>query len=309
MNGRLFRLVPLLATCVLASCIWLGDEEEMDEDAGCLTAGGGGATPEPSLDSETAAVAGSAIRFTASRLAWAYEPPSLGWTSAGCVTVTGADADADGFPDAATAGNVALDSCQRPAFGGLLGLSGSATVEDTDGGALASFAHEATGSFAVTGSGFDAATWTFSDAGGDATGYYGLYSSASVALVTATPDFVDLTLERYRLDAAYDPAGTWTPGTVLSSGTLTVDGPWLAVFPEVVANGQLQTAVPLTVDPGCAERVTAGELRAYYATFTTDDECSGPNWAVFELSVTWTGCGSVTVQHSFDHNTSEDPYP
>jgi hypothetical protein len=308
MNGsRSLRLASLLLTSALASCVWLGDGEDLDANGDCIGSAAGGpvGTPEPNLDQAHAAVAGSAIRFAASRFAWSYEPPALGWTSAGCASVTGADADADGFPDVAAPGNVVLTSCARPAFGGTLTLSGSATIEDADAGASASFAHDAYGSFAVSGSGFDAAIWTFNDVGGDATGFYGLHSSAS--LVVTAP--VDLIRESYDVDVAYDPAASWVPGTPLVAGTLTIDGPWTAVFGEATARGEIQTQTALTIDPACPERITGGILHGNYATYTTDDPCAGPSWAVWDLAVEWTGCGDVVVSHSFLSNTSTDPYP
>lgn len=306
--SRTLRLVPLLAACALPACVWFDGGDGPDEEGGCIGAAGAVPTPEPGLYPDQVAVTGSALRMTASLLAWAYEPPSLGWTSASCVTVTGSDADADGFPDAGASGNVTLDSCQRPAFGSVLALSGSATVDDGDDGALASFAHTGAGAFSLSGGGFDAATWTFSDSGGDATGYYGLHSAASLG--TSGDGILDVTLG-YQLDAAYDPDASWTPGTPLAAGTLTVEGPLNAFFPSPFpsARGELLTGMPLTVDPGCPERITAGELRAFYATSVNDDECSGPRWAVWKVSVTWTGCGESVTSESFDHNSPSDPYP
>lgn len=304
--SRTLRLAPLLVACALPACVWLDGGDGPDENAECIGAAG---TPEPMLDQYQVAVAGSALRLTASLIAWAYEPPALGWASASCVTVTGGDADADGFPDAGAAGNVSLDSCQRPAFGGSLALSGSATVDDSDDGALASFAHTGAGAFSLSGGGFDAATWTFSDAGGDATGYYGLHTAASLG--TAGDGILDAVL-MYEVDAAYDPTTTWTPGTPLAAGTLTLDGPLDASFPFPFpsAHGEVVTAVPLTVDPACPERITDGEIRAFYATYETDDPCFGPSWALWELSVVWTGCGRVVATQSFDHSVGgSDPYP
>lgn len=306
--SRTLRLVPLLAACTLPACVWFGGDDDLDEDGGCLSAAGAARTPEPMLYQDQVAVAGTSLRLTASLLAWAYEPPALGWTSASCVTVTGADADADGFPDTGAAGNVSLDSCQRGAFGGTLALSGSATVDDSDDGALASFAHTGAGEFTLSGGGFDAATWTFSDAGGDATGFFGLHSAASVG--TAGDEILDAVL-RYEVDAAYDPATAWTPGTPLAAGTLTIDGPLDVSFPFPFpsAHGEVVTAVPLTVDPACPERITAGEIRAFYATFDTDDECAGSSWAVWEIAVVWNGCGETVTSQNLDHFAGSDPYP
>lgn len=306
--SRALRLVPLLAACALPACVWF-DGDEPGESSECIGAAGAAGTPEPILEPAQVAVAGSALRLTASLIAWAYEPPALGWTSAGCVTVTGADTDADGFPDTGAAGNVSLDSCERPAFGGSIALSGSATVDDDDDGALASFAHTGAGAFTLSGGGFDAATWTFSDAGGDATGFYGLHSAASLG--TAGDGILDAVLT-YEVDAAYDPTTTWTPGTPLAAGTLTLDGPLDVTFPAGFpsAHGELLTAAPLTVDPACPERITAGEIRAFYATFDTDDECAGPSWAVWEIAVVWNGCGEIVTSQNFDHHEAgADPYP
>ena len=36
-----------------------------------------------------------------------------------------------------------------------------------------------------------------------------------------------------------------------------------------------------------ADASVPGELRAFYATSVNDDECSGPHWAVWKVSVTW----------------------
>lgn len=315
---RTLRVLPLLGVCSLASCGWLKDawfpeEYDFDQDSGCISAGGN-ATPEPSLDDVQAAIAGNALRFAATRFAWRYEPFAAGWSSAGCVTTTGLDADVDGYPDVLAEGNVTLDSCTRSAFGRSLTASGTASVSDGDaGGGTAPFSHAASGTFEISGLAPDIANWAFDDAASVGTGFFRLLSTGSLGIHLSTsrdPEH-DLPGERWDVDVTYVPVATWTPGTALAAGTMEVEGEWAAFFGGANAEGPVVTPTALTVDPDCPERITAGELRVQYSIYTTriDDSCSEPNWAVWQLSVGWTGCGLVAIEHSFDHNSAFDPYP
>ena len=310
----LLALVTLLASS--ASCVWFGDPET-DSGNDCISAAafGGAATPEPNLDPTQVGVAGSALAFAATRMAWAYEPPALGWDSASCVTISGADADTVGFPDVEATGNVALDACTRDAYGNTFTFDGSSTIDDLDDGATTSFAHAAVGSAILVAfaglNGTSDATWT--QDGSTAGDLFVLESSGSRNLVDGVPGPNDVLSEQHDWTVRYDPASAWTPGTPLVAGSFELSRHWFVHFPGVVADGGIEWST-VTIDASCPSRIVAGSIVFTYATRDDDvpnPDCGSgtvPSFALWELTVSWDGCDSISSSQLFLGIVDEDPW-
>lgn len=300
----------LMALCASASCVWLGEGEDTDDCAGDGTPLPSG-TPEPNLQPDQVAVVASALRFSLTRLAWSFEAPTLGWDTANCVTVTGGDADVDGWPDIASPQNVAVE-CVRPAYGTTLLASGAWTLFDTDGGTTPGFGHVASnGAVTIDGAGWSGAEWTF-DRRSVATTTAGAFAIDSEDRVVVA----DLMEETSSLRATYSTvAGTWQPGTPLETGVLEVRGDWTAAMGGVNANGGIEIggSGSLVVVESCPEKIALGEAVFSYATRDDDqppEECEepAPRWSLWRLRVTWSACGATSWDQEYAGSLDEDPW-
>jgi len=84
----------------------------------------------------------------------------------------------------------------------------------------------------------------------------------------------------------YTPMVTWMPGSIVVTGSLTATGQWNFTINEFAGMATLATPTPLTLDPNCATRITAGTVTGAYM----DDDMNDHT-----VTVTWTGCGARTV--------------
>jgi len=87
----------------------------------------------------------------------------------------------------------------------------------------------------------------------------------------------------------FTPMATWTPGAVIVTGKLAATGSWNITVGEHSATATLATPTPLTLDPACASRITAGSVAASYV-----DDAGNEG----TISVTWSACGVKTVVRS-----------
>lgn len=84
----------------------------------------------------------------------------------------------------------------------------------------------------------------------------------------------------------FTPMATWTPGSLIVTGKVSATGSWNITVGEHAATATIATPTPLTLDPACASRITAGTVTGSYVD---DAENNGT------ITVTWTGCGVKTV--------------
>ncbi len=299
---RLVPLVPLATltiVCATACGGWHGDPP--GETGGCIQAGGAvpGATPEAPLDEIQAAVAGSALRMFVTRTAWMIEPPTVGWTSPGCASLTGGDLDADGYPDA-TNGSITLDSCQRPAYGGTVVADGTFAIHDLDT-AIASFPHQGSGAISLAQPGLPPATWAVTLDGAPTPGKGPQMNSQQQHTLVYEPGG-EILREEASVLAIYDAADQTWDGGLLEVGWFYPYGTWgieLAANLKTLEIGDLSFA---NVDPTCPERVVSGEVSARYLipTGVFSSDCGGGEYAdEYVLSVSWSGCGVATISHTY----------
>ena len=83
----------------------------------------------------------------------------------------------------------------------------------------------------------------------------------------------------------FTPMATWTPGGVAVTGSLWATGTWNATVDGLEIAASLSTPTPVKLDPTCATRATAGQVRGTYGVGAT----------MRSITVTWTGCGARTV--------------
>lgn len=207
-----------------------------------------------------------------------------------CVVLSGdtADLDQDSIPN-----NAKLTfSCTGTALGFTSALTGTMGVVD-DQPAVAAWAF----------TGMRDMNWTLTGPNGgsvvrDADGMLvstqgsagGPYTTRRMLMTTTvftTDRGAKATVEEdINWNVTFTPMVSWTPGALIVRGTVNASGNWNVTVGENAASAMLSTPMPLTLDPTCFSRVTAGKVVGTYVD-TNDREGS--------ITVTWSGCGMRTV--------------
>ena len=240
----------------------------------------------------------SEIRSAGEALANGIEDSALGFGKVNegmaadgtCVTPSGdaADPDMDNIPN-----NAKLNyNCTGMLFGVTGTLTGTLGVVDDQPGAVA---------WAFTGMSDLNASLTGPDGGSITRDWNGkiVASQSSAAGPFKTQRTLDVTTvfkdrkgasvtvtEDNDWSVTFTPMVTWTPGSLIVTGKVSATGSWNITVGEHAATATLATPTPLTLDPNCASRITAGTVTASYVD---DAENNGT------ITVTWSSCGVNTV--------------
>ena len=207
-----------------------------------------------------------------------------------CITPSGdaGDADMDNIP-----ANAKLTfNCTGMLFGVTGNLTGTLGVVDDQPNAVAwAFTGMADMTASLTGSdgGSIVRDWTGKIVGsqGSAVGPFKLQRTLDVSTVFTDRNKNKLTVtEDNDWSVTFTPMVTWAPGSVIVTGKLNATGSWNLTVGEHAATATIATPTPLTLDPSCATRVTAGTVTGSYVD---DAESSGT------ITVTWSGCGVKSV--------------
>ncbi len=256
--------------------------------SGCV---GSGKTQDPNLGQAEAASAGdtlgAGIEQTAQTFGQIMPSPAV---DPPCVTVSGnlEDTDQDRIP---LSGYVKY-ACTGMNGGFTATLDGTLVVTDDDPAAAKwAFTGMADMQATFTGplGGTSVTEWTgdlvATQAG--AAGPFGLHREVTATTtITGAAGRSVVIVEDNDWTVTYTPQVTWSPGQLAVMGSLSVDGMWHVDVGDKSADAQLVSAVPLTLDPSCYSRITAGKLIAKYA---------GPVYGR-GITVTWTGCGQRLVE-------------
>jgi len=257
---------------------------------GAIAVGLIGCTKDTSLSASDQMSAGQALANEVEDSAGGFGAVNQGATAApSCVTLSGdtSDPDNDSIPTHAT---LTFNCSAANILGGTTSVTGTLDVTDDQPAAIAwAFTGTAALHGAITTAG--AATLTTDRTGsikatqGTAAGPFELARTLVVTTVLTTAR-ASVTMDvNNDWTLSYAPHATWTPGGVAITGTLTATGSWNVSIGSHAAEWTLATPTPLTLDPACDTRVTAGTLTGTYAD-------AG---AMHTVTVTWTGCGASTV--------------
>lgn len=256
--------------------------------AGCVQK----ASSTGSVDQADSQYAGKALAASVEDSAGGYGAVNVNAVDATCVTATGdtADSDGDTVPNAATLNF----NCTSTSLGFTGTLTGTIEVTDTQPTAIAwAFTGQANLHALLIAPNQDSIT---SDRTGSltatqasVTGPFALDRALDVSTTFHTARAQITVDETTNWTMTYTPQAAWTPGGLAVSGSLAVTGSWTVSVGRHSADATLATPTPLTLDPSCQTRVTAGTVVASYMG-------SGGHQAT--ISVTWSGCGASTVTYS-----------
>lgn len=242
---------------------------------------------DDSLTEAEARSAGDALGTGIEDSAKSYGPVKEGsGVEPPCTTLSGdiADADQDSIPASATL----TFNCSAMALGYTGTLTGTMMVTDDQPSAVAwAFSAGADLHATLTGpfGGSIVRDWDGSIVATQTTSF-ALHRTLDVVTVFENAQGRKTTVtEDNEWTVTYTPMVTWTPGTIVVTGSLTATGAWNLTVNEHAAMATIATPTPLTIDPGCATRVTAGTVTGSYS-----DERGAHT-----ISVTWTACGTRTV--------------
>ena len=254
----------------------------------------GGKSGAKTIDTTESQVAGKTLASSVEDSTAAVGPADQGAafvSSSTCVTLSGdtSDSDGDHIPANAT---LTFTNCVKTGQNGTATFNGTETAHD-DQPAIAAFAFTLNVDGTVDLAGNGGATETIHRTGSivGTTPTAGTYQLAHDRVTTIDAQANGQTFaanENYQLTTAYTPGSAWTPGTAPVQGTYNVNGSWSATVNGASADSTVATTTPLTFDPACATHITAGAITAVF---------NGPN-ATRTLTVTWSGCGSRTVQYT-----------
>jgi hypothetical protein len=239
------------------------------------------------LSNDETTSAGDALGTGIEDSAKGYGPLAEGaGVDAPCATLSGntADTDQDNIPSDATV----TFNCTSMASGFTGMLTGTINVTDDAPYAAAwAFTGEANMNASLTGplGGSIVRDWHGTLVGTQTTNFAThrtldvttVFTNARNQSVTVTED-VDW-------NVTYTPTVTWTPGSIAVTGKLTATGEWNVTIGAHAANATIETPTPLTLDPNCATRVTAGTVTGTY----------DHDGVARTITVTWTACGTHTV--------------
>lgn len=220
-------------------------------------------------------------------------PPAQGADS-DCVVASGDTTDADG--DNIPASGTLTYACTATAIGLTGTLDGTITLtDDTPNAAAWSFTGTADLEASLTGGG--GASIVTTRAGqlvatqASVLGPFSLTHDVGVTTVftsggDAGPAQSATVTEEGNWTLTFTPTVAWEAGQLIVRGSLEATGDWNVTVGAAAANATLSTPTPLTLDPACETRVTAGSLAA-----TFPEEGGGEG----SITVTWTGCGQRVV--------------
>lgn len=209
-----------------------------------------------------------------------------------CVTLSGdtSDTDQDNIPANAT---LTFD-CSETRLGFTGTETGTETIMDTQPDAVAwAFTGTADLQSSLTGPGGASITagWTGSLTATQASaiGPFALARALDVTTVAKTAAGASTTVfETTDWTLTYTPTATWTPGGLVVDGKLSATGSWDVTVGTTAASATIATGTPLTIDPTCATRVTAGVITGTYQG----------GGLTHTITVTWTACGQHTVAYA-----------
>lgn len=298
-HRRTVALSPVVGAVFLMACV----------DGGAWREGGYGEDPcefdgpqhtqlegvDFPLSPQEEVAAGETLVAATRRYATAFDPPVLGWDSASCLSLAGADADTDGYPDAS--GTLVLDSCMRAGSR----VSGSIAFTDADGGATSSFAHSESADLQVETAGvthrhsYTAAAWV------NETAYHPYFLDLEGTwepVATAGPGELHLTYESVTI--RYRPTdGAWVPGAQSTSGTVHLSGGFIDLG---FGSHALRTEVMgmpsgMEVRTTCPTRIVSGGVLAFYPA-TGYSACGDAIPVTMLTRAYWTTCGSFAYDTS-----------
>jgi hypothetical protein len=270
------RLAAL--SLVAIGCVARGDEVPIEE-------------PDPaSFTRAEARAAGNALAAGLEDAAAAYGPIALGATVApDCVSSTGdsSDTDNDTIPVDAT---LSYDcTAKRLGYTGV--LTGTQAVVDDDPGALAWAFTAGTQLHAALTGPFGGSMVTDSSGSIVASqrtvaGPFDLTRALDLTTVITNVRGVRIEVsETVDWIVTYTPNIEWSPGGFAVTGAIAADGTWAFAVDTHHAAATLSTPTPLQLTPDCDSRITAGVVRAAFATELGEAS----------ISVEWSGCGRSTV--------------
>jgi hypothetical protein len=209
-----------------------------------------------------------------------------------CVTLSGdvSDPDLDSIPTDATL----TFNCSQTSLGYTGTVTGTEMVTDTEPSTPA-WAFSATADLMASltgpagGSIVTHRTGSFTAAQASPLGPFSLDRTLTVTTVFTGAGGHSVTVDAdHNWTITYAPQVSWTPGSVVATGSLTATGMWSVTMGSKSADAELSTPTPLTLDPTCASRVTAGVV--------TGSWTAGGHGNT--ITVTWTGCGAATVTYA-----------
>lgn len=250
---------------------------------------------KPKVSPENAVIAGNVGAQSAETSAARYDPPAasafaFAFAPGDCGVGTYTDADLDHWPD--TSAVFTWSDCVKSYPIGTATLNGTVTIVDTSVGTrsldftadpiqmtigIVDTANDANVTLTVSGS----ATGTAPDKV--------QWNAHQLWNGTLAGTAVDIA-ETVGWTTIYTSPG-WLPGSPMADGTLTISGQWNATVNGDPVNATVSTvdgngaASTLTVTESCESKITAGTLRFKFDNGPRDGK----------ITVTWTGCGSRSV--------------
>jgi hypothetical protein len=257
---------------------------------GCIVATGCVAKNDDIFTQAQARNAGDALAGGIEESAKSYGPVTTGaGVDAQCVTLSGDTSDADG--DSIPANAMLTFNCTDMLLGYTGMLTGTEALIDNQAAAVA-WAFTATADLhgVLTGPGGASIT---QDRDGQiiasqatAVGPFALARKLDVVTVFKGENGATATVtEDNDWTVTFTPMATWTPGGIAVTGSLSATGSWNVTVNDASAAATLSTPTPLTLNPTCATRVTAGTIKG---SFVSENRTA-------DLTVTWTACGVRNV--------------
>lgn len=262
---------------------------------GCVNGNNNDVPDDPDRAAFTRAEAkagGNALAASLEDAAAIYGPITLGATfAADCATPSGDASDPDN--DSIPANAILTYDCSARRLGYTGTLAGTTSIADDEPNAVAwAFTGDASLHASLTGP-FGGSMVTDTDGSIVASqqsvvGPYDLSLLLDVVTVITNVRGIETRVsENIDWTVSFTPQVQWTPGGVVVTGALATDGSWNVAAGKHEAEATLSTPTPLTLTPSCATRITAGLVRATFA--------SGAGEA--SISVQWSGCGQSTVSY------------
>lgn len=251
-------------------------------------------TNPPTYSSQEAGVAADGMKSSAEESAKFYtfdansapDPAGGFFGPAGCDPVVSGDVsdpDLDGYPNDAT-------SSFDCSIAGVVTHHGSATVQDTRPN-TAAFAFHATAEVETQVDDVRSYVTATLDADENA-GTYTLDATDLEVTSEAGPTAASITGDAYMSFTPYD---AWTPemGGAFVDGELEIDGAWdISVVGAASVSAEVDTVVPLLLDPTCETQIVGGEL------IGQADIQAGGTTVHDEFHLKWEGCDLVSAEYN-----------